>query len=1233
MEEKRDRLFQKEQKKRKILRVTKLSVLILCFQVIFSVETYSQSKKVSLNLTNVPANELFERIREQTGYSSILNDGQAKELGLLTVKVVDKPVSEVLNEVLKSTKFRYKFENDIIIVMPVVQQQVKEMKVVGTILDMRNQPLPGVVVRLKETMVATTTDVNGKYIFYFPENKDAVLVISCIGMETQEIAVKGRETIDVIMKENVFELEEVIVSTGYQNIDLRKTTSAIQSIKAADILVTGLQTVDQMLEGHVPGMIFMQNSGQLGATPRLRIRGTSTILGSQEPLWVIDGIVQENPVDVDPEQINDLDFVNLLGNAISGLNPEDIEQIDILKDASATALYGARAANGVIVVTTKRGKAGPPTLSYSFGTTFSRRPHYSDDAINMMNSQERVAYSREMIEKHTTYPTVQGYWMGYEEAIRDYYRGRISFDEMQSKVGLYESVNTDWFDELMQNTFSHKHTVSLSGGGEGTNYYASIGYSDQNGNIRGEENRTYTASLNVSTVYKRFSIRFGLQGNVAKKQYTPSDVEVTKYAYETSRAIPAYNEDGSLWFYKRDIGRGFDYSRDYSILNDVANTSHDMRSSGLSLTANIDYRISEDLRAAFTASYSTNNTTEEIWHGEKSFYAEILRQPKMNSDDRNEMPFGDELNYKNTERYAYTARLQLNFNKALDEDSKHVVTSSVGGEISSNQYYGLAQLFRGYLKERGKKMAAVKVGEWPYFAEWLSENPNALGIWSDKLTNILSGYATLSYTYNDYYTLNANVRMDASNRFGSKANEKLAPIWSISGRWNIKDNILKSVNWVGHLDLRTSFGYQGNMLETESAKLVIERGGMDADFSAYESTIRSFPNPDLKWEKTSSYNATLDFSLLRNLFSGTLSYFYKKTKNAFLTKEVPMENGVSDWTVNQGVIRNQGMELSLRFTPVDTRKNNPNGVRWNINTNIGLIKNQLKSNREKDNTLSEIYDYSDYLSGNAEISGRPLNSFYSYRFEGLNPVNGTPIFYGSNRYEYINNSKVDLLEKYQNTTDKTEIYRDVMVYSGSRVPDMQGGVSTSLSWRRFSLSANITYSFGAKIRLLKMFSDIDSEYGTTAPGITKNVRKEFVNRWQKPGDELKTKIPGIVSSTDFSASMYDKMWWYGTSLKNLTGEMIRFAGSLWDMYDNSDLRTVSGNFVKIQSMSVRYNIPDKICKRLAVKSAYIGFSGTNLHTFCNKRLKGQDPATQDGIAPTINLSLRPTYSFNFSVSF
>lgn len=656
------------------------------------------------------------------------------------------------------------------------------------------------------------------------------------------------------------------------------------------------------------------------------------------------------------------------------------------------------------------------------------------------------------------------------------------------------------------------------------------------------------------------------------------------------------------------------------------NSSQDIRNSGLIATASLDYKISNALKASFTGSYSTNNTTQEIWHGEKSFYVAKLQGT---SDEVNQLPQGGELIYQNTERYAYTVRGQLNFNKFLDNDDKHLVSAAVGGEISSNQYFGLNQTYRGYLKERGKKMASIVLSDFPKYQEWKQSTSAALGEWTDKLTNVASAYATVSYTYNNVYTLNANMRLDASNRFGSRANEKLAPIWSISARWDIKNDVLKGVCWVSNLAFLGSFGYQGNMLESQSAKLVLQREGIRDYFKEYYSTVSMYPNPDLKWEKTASYNATLDFGFFNGRIAGSLSYFYKKTSNAFLNKNITAVMGTNNWVVNDGVVENQGMELGLRFNVIDTKSRNVNGFRWTLNPNIGNVFNKV-SGKSKDKSLASEVTYNGFLDGTIEVEGRPVDSFYSYKYYCLDATNGLPIFYASDQYSYEGNKKVNLLEKYQNMT-LSEVCMDVMTYSGTRVPKLQGGIQNTFAWRRFTVGLNLTYSFGSKIRLLQMYSNVDKNYGTIAPQPTANVRKEFIKRWTKPGDELKTDVPGIVSSSEFTKTLDKAMWWNGQL--NANQGFIEFADNLWTMYDKSDLRTVSGSFVKVQSLSIRYNVPDDICKRLKINSAYVGFSGTNLHTFCGKKLKGQDPATQDGTAPTINMSLRPTYSFNLNVSF
>lgn len=238
-----------------------------------------------------------------------------------------------------------------------LEAQTKGIKVIsGTVKDELALPLPGVTVKLKGTNFGTVTDKDGKYTLKVVGLDKFTLVFSFIGMESQEIVYKGKDSIDIVLHEKIQELEEVVVNTGYERINIRQSTSAIQSIKAEDIVLPGFSSIDQMLEGYVPGLIFMQNSGQVGVVPRLSIRGTSTVLGSREPVWVINGVVQENPINIDPKMINDLDFVNLLGNAISGLNPEDIEQIDILKDASATAYMELEQQMGLLLSRRKREK-------------------------------------------------------------------------------------------------------------------------------------------------------------------------------------------------------------------------------------------------------------------------------------------------------------------------------------------------------------------------------------------------------------------------------------------------------------------------------------------------------------------------------------------------------------------------------------------------------------------------------------------------------------------------------------------------------------------------------------------------------------------------------------------------------------------------------------------------------------------------------------------------------------
>lgn len=613
---------------------------------------------------------------------------------------------------------------------------------------------------------------------------------------------------------------------------------------------------------------------------------------------------------------------------------------------------------------------------------------------------------------------------------------------------------------------------------------------------------------------------------------------------------------------------------------------------------------------------------QETFIGENSFYASNLRGVnygvELTPDQKSIslLPVGGEYREDVTRNDNYTTRLQFDFTRFLDSGQKHLINAAVGFELASSKYDGKHQVHRGYLPERGKMIATLAPDVYPSFTKWQMEEEDARGVISDNIQNEMSAYLTLTYTLNNAYSFNFNTRADASNKFGDRSNEKILPVWSVSASWDMKANILRDVNWVNGLSVRGSFGYQGNMLSNQTPELIIKKGNMNDYFGEYESNIQHYPNPDLRWEKTGAFNGSVDFALFNNRIRGTFSYFYKKTKDAFLSKTVADINGVETYVINSGTVENKGFEMSFNFTPFKAG-GEIGGFRWDIDPQIGQVLNTLltkavnNDNFEKDQ--DEIF-YTNYLDGSALIEGEPLNTFFSYKFQGISPEDGRPMFY---------DVEEELKDEYLKM-EREDVFRRVMKVSGTRVPVLQGGVSNTFSYKRMSLSFNFSYSFGSKIRLMQLYGT--NKNGTTvAPLPERNVRREFVKRWQRPGDERHTSIPGLLPNAEYSRTL--QPWW-----KSGNNNSINFADNIWQMYDNSDIRTVSGNYLKLQSFVFNYTLPEEFCKKLLLKSAYVGVSGSNLFTICSSKLKGQDPS-QSGTTDKLNLSIRPSYSVNLGITF
>lgn len=1093
--------------------------------------------------------------------------------------------------------------------------------VTGIVVDENGDPLPGATVKVQKNGVfQTITNEEGKFSLSLPERfrteKQAHIDVSFIGYKSNRQQLNpGKSNYKVLLNNDPNSLDEVVI-TGFNNIDARKNTSAITSLKMEDILQPGMTNVTDALEGRVPDLMFMRNSGEVGTTARLRVRGTSTLIGNREPLWVLDGIPLTDPVGVTTEQLNDPDYINYIGNAISGINPEDIERIDILKDAAATALYGTRAANGVIVVTTKKGKIGKAHLSYAVQTKLVVRPRYSDHNINLMNSQERVRFGKELVDMHYSFPS-QMTLVGYEGAYSQWMRGNISYEEFENQVHQYESVNTDWFKLLSREALTQTHTMSISGGSENTRYYGSLGYTSEQGVVKTQSASRYTGSINLQTdITRNFQVNFRFNASVNKNNYLPQGMDALGYAYKTTRALPAFNPDGSLYFYKRhsyDVNPytwGSTYKYNYNILNEIANASNTNNSNSLLASVNLVYRLKNLFEFNIAPSYQRSGSDNEVWWGEKSSYVAHLKNGEYNDlpaegkAGRSVLPYGGVLNTNHYTTENFNLRLQANYHQGFGSHLQHLVAATLGYEVTAYRNTGYSDETRGYYKDRGMKYISSLTNEeaskFPYYADWLAQPHRNL---TNNKTNRLSGYLTLSYSYKDYYSLNANGRFDASNKFGSRSNEKFLPVWSVSGMMNLKELFMKKVHFVDDLRMRTSYGKTGSMIDGQTPNLLIRLGSLDAYYGENVSYVSALPNPNLRWEQTDQVNWGIDASFFARRLIFAADIYYKKTTDAFTTVNVPSTNGVKSYVMNGGDITNTGYSFSISGYPIKTRD-----WSWYMSTNYSFVRNKI------DSDIINEYNLNDYLNGTALVGGESVGTFYSYQFLGLNPKNGVPVFddYADRRH---------LLEG----KSMEEIVKLVMVNSGSREPNLNGSVYSTLTWKQLSLNTNFTYSLGNKIRKFTLYSDIISGISSE-----NNVRKEFLERWRKPGDERYTNYPALISPGNPDFGSYINHW-SGATPVDIQG-FKQFARNVWDMYDYSDIRVLPGDYLRLSQLTLRYRMPVNVLKNTPFSDMSFDCSASNVFTICSGKLKGQDP-TQSGFGAETVLSVRPSFTLGFRVTF
>lgn len=1199
--------------------------LTIVLTILLSISAFGEvaSQNVSLKCENVLLREVFKSLKQQTGYLFVFNEEELDKAARVSVDINNSTLAKALDRVLLGLPYTYEIIDDMVVIKPapvkttVRDSVVRKVEVKGVVKDCKGELLPGVTVLIKGTAIGVATNVNGEYTIALDGKKQSLL-FSFIGMRTKEVVWNGQKRLDVVLDDDCVSMDEVVV-TGYQTIDKRKLTSSISSLTDKDLDFRGALTVDQMLEGKVPGLLAMTLSTTPGAATKMRLRGSSTFTGTREPLWVIDGIIYENPVPLSADQINSWDNVNLIGNAITGLNPSDIARIDVLKDASATAIYGTRAANGVIVVTTKTGKIGKTTVSYSFNAGLTQRPSYDD--FELMNSKERIDVSREIMDRGLYFDYTPER-LGYEGLMMDYWDKKISFAEFQQGISAMESENADWFKALYRNSFSQSHDISISGGNEGTRYYFSFGYTSSKGSERGADLSRMTARMNLSTrLRENILLDVRLSGSLQDADYNPDGYSAFNEAYYTNRTIPVRNADGSLHYVDKKVSEErvtgqYIYAK-YNVLNEFANGGNNIVNKSLNLTGALNWEILPNLRYMGTVGLTTTTNLTENWMSDKSFYVAKLR-----GWDYGDKPAGDVPNisikdggvYSNSSmnQYDWMVRNQINYNFTIKED--HNFNLDIGQEAKSTVYKGTQSgEFPGYMQDDGKTFTYFPVMqngvdyEWTQaLKRWFLQGGGVFPTITDRKENALSFYGTFTYTFKNLYSLNFNIRNDGSNRFGQYKNEKFNPVWSVSGRWNINEERFMNCKWIETLALRGSFGYRGNV-PNESPYMIINRPQKQTASGEMGAMIQSFPNANLKWEKTSTVNIGLDWSFLKGRISGALEYYYSKSVDLITDRPISLVNGVSSMKVNDGSATNQGIDFNISTRNIDTKN-----FKWRTSLSFSHTKNKVVQGAKEASIVGDTY--TNYVSGSVVKEGESVDGFYSYQFDRLDE-------HGLPRFKNLTGNDSNM--------SKEDFLNTIFTYSGTRTPVAFGSFSTEFMYKRLSLRAEFSYKFGYKVRMLRLYKDD----GSVLPYPGDNMPKVFTKRWRKEGDEAHTNIPvltnirldapamGAILGEEYTYTMIDFDFYNIAGPQALTG---------WYMYDHSDLRVVKGDHIRVRALSLGYSLSGQWMDKIGVSGVRLDFQVQNIGVITfDKKLKGQDPDQ----VQSIGMPALPTYNLNINVNF
>ena len=1043
----------------------------------------------------------------------------------------------------------------------------QERTITGVVMDgeFKGETLAGATVALSgnEKDKGTVTGADGKFTLTIPSGAKA-LVASYMGYETVEIPLQNGVTNYTITLHFADKALAEFVVTGYQQIDRRKLTAAVTTVNISDEAVGAVKNIDQALAGQVAGLSAVAASGAPGAPMKIRIRGTSSINGVQEPLWVLDGIPMEGNEIPAIDNLNDID--DIYQTSIAGLNPSDIENITVLKDAAATAIYGARAANGVIVITTKKGKEGHPVVNFSSKMTYN--PRIDIDRLNLMNANEKVNLELAILASDYDYRENKGgvanilNELGELNAFQTGGLDALSSEAMQ-RINRLRSINTDWNDILFRDVFNQEYNISFSGGSDRAHYYASVGYYSEQGTVKGVENNRYNMTLKTDfKLNNMLTVGASVFANQRQQESYMTDTGgFTNPVYYSRMANPyfePFDAEGNYIYDKNVQGRESEVP-DFNIFEERANTEKERTDRSVMALFDATLKFNSNLKLTSQFGLQHDNYTLTRYAGHNSY---AMRKAKEYAtyliDGERKSIFPDGGMNKQTEAHTtqWTWKAMLEWDKRLNDI--HDVELMGGTEIRHTETEVVTSTAYGYDNRTLTTQPVLFPTEsiarrYPLYEEGHTENA------------FVSWFATASYTLFYRYTLGGSIRFDGSDVFGVAKKYRYLPLYSFSGMWRAKEEqFLKDVKWIDGLSVRASYGLQGNIDKNTSPYLIgtFDKVSVLPGYIENIISAENAPNPNLRWEKTKNINAGLDLEILQSRIRLNVDYYYRRSTDLISSRQLPLETGFASTTVNWASMENSGWEVALNTRNIATKN-----FKWNTTLNLGFNSNKILNE-----TVAENSTY-------PSREGYPVGAIFAYKTAGLDDE-GYPLFLTKDGTKQTA-AEFFRLNRFGASTLSAEDQRGLYTYVGTSEPECSGGFINTFEWKNWQLNVNFMFNLGMKVRVQPSYSPTYYDRGL-------NTNRDILNRWTTTNTN--STLPALMVNSAARANEYTHYSEYNT-------------------YSMLDLWVRDQNYCRLQSLRLGYKIPKQVLSPIGISSASVSLEGRNLLVIASDYDNYLDPET------------------------